>query len=257
MDLWILVFLLVVVQPLLGWWRFRRFVGREPVVSTARKMRLYAMVVGTQWTLVALCAWVLARRELNIADMGLLVPGDGWAWGTAIGLAIVLTSATVAAVRSIRQGKAEIPSHLRHVVRILPSNSIERAGFVPVALTAGLCEEILYRGFLTFAIYHVIRSWPAALALGTLAFGFGHLYQGARGIISTAVLGGLLAVIYGYWGSLWPCVLVHVIVDLVNGNALGTLANWTRTPDLVLAPPSAHTDGQIGGELPPEETTGT
>jgi len=256
-DLWLLVFFLVLVQPLLGWWRFRRFVGREPVISTKRKMRLYAMVVGTQWVLTALCAWIMRRRDLDIGDLGLLEPGKTLAWVAASFLIVMFASATIAAVRSIRDGKAELPSHLRHVVRILPVKGIERAGFVPVALTAGICEEILYRGFLTFALFHVIRSWPAALALSTLAFGFGHLYQGPRGVVSTALLGGLLAAIYGYWQSLWPCIAVHAVVDLVSGNALGTLAAPAPAPGLALTPPAPHTEAETGRQTPPEETTGT
>ena len=75
MDLWLLVVFLVFVQPLIGWWRFRHFVGRSAVVSTDRKLRLYAMVIATQWTITGLAAWVLRRRSLDIADLGLLKPG--------------------------------------------------------------------------------------------------------------------------------------------------------------------------------------
>jgi len=75
-------------------------------------------------------------------------------------------------------------------------------------------------------------------------------------VLSTAVLGGLLAAIYGYWGSLWPCIALHAVVDIVNGNALGTLAP-PAGPGLALAPPAAHTEVQANGPTPSEETTGT
>src|SRR5262245_48206085 len=171
MDLWLLVILLVLVQPVFGWWRFRRFIARGEAVTTRRKLRLYFIVLLTQWGLTALCAWVMARRQLNIADLGLLHPGPAWAWILAGAIGLVLAGATMVAVRSIRRGTSEVPSHLRHIARILPTNAMERIGFVPVALTAGTCEETLYRGFLTFAFYQAFPNAYLALALSTIAFG--------------------------------------------------------------------------------------
>lgn len=255
MELWILVFLLVVVQPLLGWWRFRSYLGREPVVPTPRKLRFYGMIVLTQWTLMLLCAWVLSRRHLNIAELGLLAPGPPWAWAAAVTLGVVLIGATFVAVRNLRKSaRDEFPPHLARMSRILPLLPIERAAFTPVALTAGICEETLYRGFLTYAFLQVTHSMPAALALGTLAFGFGHIYQGPRGVVSTALLGAFLASIYWGAGSLWPGIALHAAIDLVNGNVLGSLSRLTLTP----AKPDAHTDASTSESIPPlERTTGT
>jgi membrane protease YdiL (CAAX protease family) len=255
MDLWILVFLLVVVQPVFGWWRFRKFVARGGTVATPRKLRLYFIVLLTQWSLTALCAWVMSRRHLNIADLGLLKPGPAWAWILAGVLATMLATATIIAVRSIRAGKSEMPGHLLHVARILPQNLLERIGFTPVALTAGTCEETLYRGFLTFAFYQAYPSMILALALSTVAFGMGHLYQGPRGILSTMALGLVLAALYWGSGSLWPGIALHALVDLANGNALGSLVS--RPPHVVPAPVVPYTADEAGDPSPPERTTGT
>jgi len=256
LDLWILVFLLVVVQPVLGWWRFRRFIARGDAITTYRKLRLYFFVLLTQWTLTALCAWVMQRRQLNIADLGLLRPGPAWAWVLAGAIAIVLAGATLIAVRSIRAGHSEVPGHLKHIGRILPASAMERVGFTPVALTAGICEETLYRGFLTFAFYQAYPNMVLALALSTVAFGIGHLYQGPRGILSTMALGMVLATLYSASGSLWPGIALHAFIDLANGNALGGLARTPSQP-LALTPPPDHTHVDTGDVSPPERTTGT
>lgn len=260
MDFWVLVVILVAVQPLVGWWRFRRFVGGARVVATHRKLRLYAMIVATQWTLVALCAWVLRRRQLDVADLGLVAPGPAWTWGAAAVFGAVLMTATAIAVRNLRRGSSkELPSHLRSVARILPILPLERAGFVPVALTAGICEETLYRGFLTFAFLQLVPSMPTALALSTIAFGIGHLYQGPRGVLATALLGAFLAALYWVSGSLWPGIALHAAVDVVNGNALGSLNQLpeAEAPALTASGVADHTDGQTGGSPPLERTTGT
>jgi membrane protease YdiL (CAAX protease family) len=219
------------------------------------------MVIVSQWTLTALCAWALSRHHLNVAELGLLTLGPAWAWGAAAALGAVLIGATLMAVRSLRKGTREdLPPHLASVARILPVSALERAAFTPVALTAGLCEETLYRGFLTFTFLQLTHSMPAALALSTLSFGFGHLYQGPRGVLSTTVLGAFLAALY--WGavSLWPGVVLHAVIDLVNGNALGSLSRLPAAavePALTAADASAHT-AESTSEFPPlERTTGT
>jgi len=257
MDLWILVFLLVVVQPIFGWWRFKRFVARGDTPNTNRKLRLYFIVLLTQWTLTAMCAWVMARRHLNIADLGLLHAGPAWAWILATTLGLVLAGATMLAVRSIRAGHSEVPGHLRHIARILPQNVMERIGFTPVALTAGICEETLYRGFLVFAFYQASHNAWLAFGLSTLAFGFGHLYQGPRGIISTMVLGFVLVTMYSASKSLWPGIALHAFIDLANGNALGSLSKPRPAPPLSLTPPTDHTHAEAGEISSPERTTGT
>ena len=48
-----------------------------------------------------------------------------------------------------------------------------------------------------------------------LAFGWAHLYQGAGGVISTALIGVLLTVLYLVTGSLLVPMLVHVAIDLL------------------------------------------
>ncbi len=56
-----------------------------------------------------------------------------------------------------------------------------------------------------------------------MAFGLGHLYQGAAGVVKTGVSGLLAGLLYLLTGSLWIPMLLHAAVDLHAG-ALGYLA---------------------------------
>jgi len=132
-----------------------------------------------------------------------------------------------------------LPSHLAKVVRILPASGSERAGFALVALTAGVCEEILYRGYLVYAFDRVLpSSWWSMLLAGAL-FGAAHAYQGVRGMVATGLLGAFLGAVYVAGGSLWPGIFLHAVVDLVNGFALGPLgrARGASAPTPAAAPP--------------------
>ncbi len=104
----------------------------------------------------------------------------------------------------------------RRLAFILPVTQEERAWFALVSVTAGICEEVLYRGFLIRYLsdgpWHV-GLW-IALAVASVAFGLGHGYQGLSGIIGTTVLGAVIAVIFLATGSLWLPMALHAIIDL-------------------------------------------
>ena len=97
----------------------------------------------------------------------------------------------------------------------MPVTREERWWFALVCLTAGICEEILFRGFLI----HYFRGLPLSLGLmgavivSSVVFGFEHLYQGVAGVISTAVLGFALAAVYLVTGNLLAPMILHALID--------------------------------------------
>lgn len=105
--------------------------------------------------------------------------------------------------------------------------------FVVVALTAGFCEEFLYRGWLLSITGFALKSVWLGLLISSILFGFAHLYQGRTGIISTGVLGLVFGLIYLASGSLLPGQILHTLLDLNNG-----LAFSKKAPPLRLQCPS-------------------
>ena len=86
-------------------------------------------------------------------------------------------------------------------------------------LTAGLGEELLYRGFLLDRLMRLRgmrgRKWPAAIIQAAL-FGLPHLYQGWGGVLVTATIGLFLAWLrFANRGNLWACILAHAAVDTI------------------------------------------
>lgn len=108
---------------------------------------------------------------------------------------------------------------LRPLDYFLPISNTERWWFAIVSLSAGICEELLYRGFLLGFLAGrmeggVHLGLTAAWLLSSLAFGTAHLYQNLPGILSSTVAGlalGLAAILTG--GLAVPMVL-HALLDL-------------------------------------------
>jgi uncharacterized protein len=103
--------------------------------------------------------------------------------------------------------------------RILPQSSTELVPFLALAVTAGLCEEFLYRGFAMAVIGRAALPTGVVILLSSVLFGLAHLYQGRSGFVSTLVLGLLFGFSRSALGSLLPVIVWHLGVDVVAGIA--------------------------------------
>src|SRR4029453_7792411 len=179
---------------------------------------LYRQAIAIQWTLtgVALGLWIARGRPWSA--LGLVPRLD------AIALTVVAVSAAaVPFVAHQRRGTlasdeslAQVRHQLRHVERMLPRTAGELRGFLALAATAGICEELLYRGYLIWYL-QVWVGWVPAIALASVLFGFGHLYQGARGVLTTTIVGLMLGGIYYLTGSIWLGMALHALADAHSG----------------------------------------
>lgn len=98
----------------------------------------------------------------------------------------------------------------------LPSSPAERRWFAAVAINAGVCEEVLYRGFLLrylTALLPGLGGTGAAL-VAALVFALAHTYQGALGAVITTLMALGLTALFVVSHSLWLPTMVHALVDL-------------------------------------------
>lgn len=105
--------------------------------------------------------------------------------------------------------------------QLIPRTGTERAAFGVVSLSAGVGEEVVYRGYLIVVLGTLFSDVWWAAAVSSMAFSILHAYQGTVGIVRSGVLGFVFAAAFITGGSLWPLVIVHTGVDLVSGLWLG------------------------------------
>jgi membrane protease YdiL (CAAX protease family) len=214
---------LVLGEPFVGYVLHRRFEGRLRTDPAARRS-FYRRLLALEWglALVALVVWA-AAADVSARQVGLVLPQRwpgpvSWlACATLVGLVLVST-------RALRSGAlaGPPPEVLRRTrpgaatLALLPRSSAERRLFAVVGVTAGICEEWLYRGFFLAVVGAVVPGLPTVLLVGiaAVAFGLAHGYQGTAGMLTTGVLGGVLAGVYLSTGSLLLPVLLHAAIDL-------------------------------------------
>lgn len=101
-----------------------------------------------------------------------------------------------------------------------PSIVIAVAAVLMIVLLAPVAEELFFRGFVFAGLRTRWSLWPAAITSG-LIFGLVHAPTGITTVVPLATLGIALCWLYNRTGSLWPCVIAHMIN---NGLALAVVS---------------------------------
>ena len=100
---------------------------------------------------------------------------------------------------------------------LLPKSTNESVAWIAVSIAAGVCEEIVYRGYLQRQLWSLTRSLPAALVLQSVIFGLGHIYQGWKPALVTAIYGLVFGLVATWRRSIVPGAIAHAAVDILGG----------------------------------------
>lgn len=222
---WLLLVLVVVGLGARAWYGMRRLRSLGPAELVRERPRLWLRAIASQWLLTGLLFALWISRGRSFASLGLGAPSPWGLGGVLLGLAVI--SAMVIAQRRQVASRPELAERIRErlasVRALMPQDRSEYPGFVSLAITAGVCEELLFRGFVTWLLASILPVfWMAALAQALL-FGLAHAYQGGRGVITTGAVGLFMTGIVWVTGSLWAAMLVHALMD-INAGDLALLA---------------------------------
>lgn len=199
--------------------------------TPGHRATMMARNVRRQWTLAVLLlvGWIAAGRPLE--GLGLAAPR--WIPFVVLVLAIAVLAwilhRQVAMVRVDAELRARVRAEIDRVAPFAPRERADAPWFFAAAVTAGVCEELLMRGYLLAYLGAYVATVPA-IAISSVVFGLAHTYQGPRGVLKTGVIGLGLAVLYWATGALWVPMLLHALID-VNAGRL-SLAAWSQPDDV-------------------------
>ncbi len=217
-----LIVLYFLVMSFAGMRSFPRIVEaiRQGVLARAN---VYLSQMAGLWLPALLVVLPIVFGFYGNEDLGLgwFRPGPGWlVIGAAVLAALYLSYLLItlfAMVSAFRQGKPSPQKVSERLTPLVPVTTRERRLWACTALTAGFTEELLFRGFVFYALGALFPTLPAigVLLISTVLFGLGHLYQGPKGALQPMALGLVFGVFYLAFGTIWPCVVLHVLQDLI------------------------------------------
>ena len=106
---------------------------------------------------------------------------------------------------------------------VVPYTVREKRYFFFVSLTAGICEELVWRGCILFLLAELFPALHFVVigGIACLLFGLFHCYQGWYGILKTSIIAVLFVLIYQTTGSLLLGMLLHFLFDFVSAFLVG------------------------------------
>jgi uncharacterized protein len=218
-DFWLIFLVLGALLPYRGRRRLQKLLAL-PQMGRRERLSLYASTIAFQWIAVVVVGWRSWARGLTLDQLGLVVHGLA-----RILIASIVGAATLGSFQWFnlrRMGRASgksIESMKALAERILPQSPVELLPYFGLALTAGLCEEFLYRGFAMAALTRAgLAPWSVVL-LSSVLFGLAHLYQGRGGLLSTLVIGAVFGTARIAYDGMIPGMVWHFAVDAVAGIA--------------------------------------
>ena len=207
-------------SPLIDWlWLYPLFRRAVSAGVAGARQRGYVVTMLTSWGLTAcvIALWLGFGRPLEYLRLG-----GGNLPRTGIGLALAAVYIAFAAAQRrviLRQPDAAeiVRRQLGRADSLMPHTPGELNLFWMVAITAGVCEEVLYRGFVMWYLAVWIPIIPAAI-VSSILFGLAHIYVGVPHVIRAMIVGGVFVTLALGTGSLWPAVVLHAAIDLFSGD---------------------------------------
>jgi len=206
----------VVLFVLFGFSLLGALRGNLPGSSAHSRVSGYLLVMIVEWAIVAFIWHALSRRGIRMPDL----VGGSWSRPSAFfrdfGIALAFL-----AVCGVGLNNAEgyllkaTPNPAMH--NLFPHGSAEVTLYLMLSLTAGFCEEVIFRGYLQRQFAALTRVTSGGIVLQGLAFGASHGYQGWKFMVLIAVYGMTFGLLARWRRSLRPGMISHFLQDGVGG----------------------------------------
>jgi uncharacterized protein len=206
----------LVLLALLGLSLIGALMGNLPGVNAHGRIGGYFLIGAFEWAMVAFIWYGMRSRGIRMADL----VGGRWArprdffrdCGIAIGFIVVCGVGMVNGVGYLLKATPD-PAFLN----MLPQTPIEMICYVLLSLTAGFCEEVIFRGYLRRQFAALTGSAAGGIVLQGIAFGASHGYQGWKFMLLITLYGSTFGLLVYWRRSLRPGMIAHAVQDGVGG----------------------------------------
>jgi len=192
---------------------------------------VYTLTLAQEWLLLLFVVISMRRASTPLRDViggrwkspnnvliDILIAATFWAFS-----AVVLASLQFAMGISAKERLAQLGF-------LVPRGWAELTLWCALSLSAGFCEETVFRGYFQRQFSVFTKSVAAGIVLQGLVFGAGHLYQGFKTTFVIAVYGILFGLLAHFRRSLRPGMIAHAWQDTITGVILSFLAKYGKYP---------------------------
>jgi membrane protease YdiL (CAAX protease family) len=174
----------------------------------------YLIMIAVTWALFGYCA-------LGVRGRGIwALAGGRWtSWksvGTDLAIMVpfwlILMGANVGVMWLLGAGRARSPWD-----SLLPHSALEFVVWICACATAGICEEMIFRGYLQRQLHALTGNLGVAIVAQAVLFGLGHAPQGWKDLFAIGVMGLLFGALAAGRRNLRVNMLSHTWTDVFVG----------------------------------------
>ena len=191
-------------------------ISPSAVASPRNNLPLYISLMVSELALVY-AVWAGTRRSGTTLRA---LTGGRWNSAMDLGRDLVLGAlfwVVLSTIAGAWDRWGPFVSNVRSLSPMLPKTGIEIAAWVLVSLTAGVAEELVFRGYFQRQFEALTQRPLAALAMQAALFGVSHGYQGISACVKITVIGAMFGALALWRRSLRPGMLAHAWTDIASG----------------------------------------
>jgi membrane protease YdiL (CAAX protease family) len=196
--------------------------ARMRAVPNPNRLALYCLTLAFEWLLFGLVALAVRRNHFSLSAL----MGQRWHSGRELGRDIAVAAGFWVCALIVLGVCGSLLGVTRmmggNVKFMLPQGPVELAVWVVLSISAGICEETVFRGFLQRQFTAWTKNLPAGILASAAVFGAGHMYQGWRSAILIGIYGVMFGVLAAWRRNLRPGMMAHAWQDSISG-ILGSL----------------------------------
>lgn len=171
------------------------------------------------WIPTLLLIHLFSKGELSVVNFGFVIENN-WKnilFFSLLFIAIIYLFFLIRSIQSSEDLRAEITSKFESYKDILPVTKNEMLIFTLIlSVSAGICEELLFRAYL-FTLIDSHIGMVAAILLSSAFFGLWHIYLGWQEVIRTSIMGAVFCGVFIFTGNIILPILLHIFVDVYSG----------------------------------------
>jgi len=171
------------------------------------------------WVLTFFLAYIYYIEELSVVELDYLIK-MGWQNIVAISFIVLAISYLVLLIKNINSNekfRAEVANNFEPFIQIMPETKSQVLVFtILLSVTAGICEELIFRAYL-FNLIDTYTGTIGAILISSLVFGFWHIYLGWKEVLRTSIMGVIFCSIYIFTGNIIIPIILHIFIDIYSG----------------------------------------
>lgn len=197
----------------------RHYIGNHSAAALEQfgRIRIYLVALSSEWLLFLYVRIGLRTEDTTVRG---LIDRASWTparWCHYAGIAVSMALVWMGCGDVLGKLLPIPPEVVRHLLVLMPRTPLERTVWIVLSVSAGFCEEFIYRGYLLQQFRIATDHWAGGITIQAIIYGIAHAALPWEVAVSVTFLGVFFEVFAAWRRSLVPGMLMHASIDILPG----------------------------------------